>query len=242
MRILLKAMGFWIWGLIAISLSVSVVTVSYRLASSYRWQSSPAVSAPTATTNFKTSAMPAAGPAPKEASANDTPPKAAKLSRVIAKQMSAAQRALQDRRWNEALDNLSAAQSKSPLTPFDLKTIYEFEAFAYVKINNLKAAQSAYESELATGIPTTDETVKVFRSLFRIAASTQQYSKAIDYGRRLADSGAIGTDDLALMTQLFYQTKDCRGAAIWGDKAIAAIREAGEPHPCSLWSGKKAAS
>ena len=36
MRMLLKAMGFWIWGLIAISLSLSVVTVSYRLAPGFR--------------------------------------------------------------------------------------------------------------------------------------------------------------------------------------------------------------
>jgi hypothetical protein len=33
---LLKAMGFWIWGLIAISLSVSFVTLSYRLGAGYR--------------------------------------------------------------------------------------------------------------------------------------------------------------------------------------------------------------
>jgi tetratricopeptide (TPR) repeat protein len=238
MRMLLKAMGFWIWGLIAISLSVSLVTVSYRLASSYRRHTSPAVSEPITTTDFKTSAKPVAGPVSKEASPADTLPKGAKLSRVIAKEMTAAHHALQDRRWNEALDNLSAAQSKSPLTAFDLKTIYEFRAFAYVRINNLKAAQAAYESELATGIPTTDETVNVFRTLFRIAASNQQYSTAVDYGKKLADLGVIGTDDLALMSQLFYLDRDCKGSAIWGDKAIAAMREAGEPPKENLYQFK----
>ena len=33
---LLKAMGFWIWGLVAIGLSVSLVSVSYRMLSVYR--------------------------------------------------------------------------------------------------------------------------------------------------------------------------------------------------------------
>jgi hypothetical protein len=35
MNHLLKAMGFWIWGLVAIGLSVSVVSVSYRMRSAY---------------------------------------------------------------------------------------------------------------------------------------------------------------------------------------------------------------
>src|SRR5580698_2223004 len=238
MRILLKAMGFWIWGLIAIGLSASILTVSYRLASNYRWQTSPAVPAPAADTAFETLAKPHAVPAPEGALANDTPPKGVKLSRVIAREMTAAQRALQERRWNDALDNLSAAQAKAPLTAFDLKTIYEFKAFAYVRINDLKAAQTAYESELATGVATTEETVKVFHTLFRIAASTAQYSTAIGYGEKLADSGTIGTDDLALMTQLFYMNKDCKGSAMWADKAIAAFHATGEPPKESFYQFK----
>ena len=33
MNNLLKAMGFWIWGLVAVAISVSLVSVSYRGAS-----------------------------------------------------------------------------------------------------------------------------------------------------------------------------------------------------------------
>jgi len=36
MNHLLKAMGFWIWGLVAIGLSVSVASVSYRMLSLYQ--------------------------------------------------------------------------------------------------------------------------------------------------------------------------------------------------------------
>ena len=36
MNHLLKAMSFWVWGLIAIGLSVSMVSVSYRLVGLYR--------------------------------------------------------------------------------------------------------------------------------------------------------------------------------------------------------------
>ena len=36
MNHLLKAMGFWVWGLVAIGLSVSMVSVSYRMVAMYR--------------------------------------------------------------------------------------------------------------------------------------------------------------------------------------------------------------
>jgi tetratricopeptide (TPR) repeat protein len=233
MRILLKAMGFWIWGLIAISLSVSFVTLSYRLTSIYRGHAAPMLPPTRGTSDLKAAAQAPAAPAP-----TGVPPASAKISRSIAKEMTVAQLALQGGRWNEALDNLIAAQAKSPLTAVDTKTIDDFKAYAFIKINNLEAAQTAYEAELATGVPTVEETAKIFQRLFRLAASRQHYSKAIDYGQRLADSGAIGVDDLAIMSQIFYLNRDCRGSALWADKAIAAFHEAGEPPKENLYQFK----
>ncbi len=73
------------------------------------------------------------------------------ISRVIAKEMTAAQKALQAGQWQEALKNLDAASEKSGLTPFDKKTIFDFKAFADVRLNKLKDAQENYEQALATG-------------------------------------------------------------------------------------------
>jgi len=68
-------------------------------------------------------------------------PKGPEISRVIAKEMTAAQKALQAGQWAEALKNLDEAETKSGLTAFDKKTIYQFKGFANVKLNNLKVAQ-----------------------------------------------------------------------------------------------------
>src|SRR5450631_467765 len=78
-------------------------------------------------------------------------PKEQQISRVIAKEMTAAQKALQASQWQEALKNLEAAEQKSPLTAFDKKTIYDFKGFANIKLNHLKDAESDYEQALATG-------------------------------------------------------------------------------------------
>jgi outer membrane protein assembly factor BamD (BamD/ComL family) len=62
--------------------------------------------------------------------------KGPEISRTIAKEMTAAQKALQASQWQEALKNLDAAEQKSPLTPFDKKTIYDFKGFANIKLNH----------------------------------------------------------------------------------------------------------
>jgi hypothetical protein len=155
-------------------------------------------------------------------------PKGPEISRVIAKEMTAAQKALQANQWNEALKNLDAAQTKSPLTAFDNKTIESFRAFANVKLGNIKAAQAAYEKELATGAATAEEKGQITRSLFSIAANANNYQKTIDYGKEMVDAGTATPNDNAIIAQSYFQLKDCKNSAVWADKAIAASRKAGE--------------
>lgn len=155
-------------------------------------------------------------------------PKGPEISRVIAKEMTAAQKALQAGQWNEALKNLDAAEAKSPLTPFDQKSIDDFRAYAYVKLGNMKGAESAYEKELATGQATPEEKTRITRALFTFAANANQFQKVIDYGKEMNDAGVASSNDLAIMAQSYYQLKDCKSTAVWADKAIAASRKAGE--------------
>jgi len=150
------------------------------------------------------------------------------ISRVIAKEMTAAQKALQAGQWQEALKNLDAAEAKSPLTPFDKKTIYDFKGFADVKLNKLKDAEQNYEQAIATGQYSAEDAAKTTRMLFRLSAGNQQYDKALTFGKQIADSGAANSDDLGVISQLYYLQKDCKNSGIWADKAIAAARKAGE--------------
>src|ERR1700730_10624335 len=155
--------------------------------------------------------------------------KGQEISRVIAKEITATQKAMQSQQWSEALKNLEAAETKSPLTTYDKKTILEFKGISYVRLNNLKAAEQAYEAAVATGGYTADELPKTYRLLFQLAATNQQTAKAIEYGKQAAEAGSANDNDLLIMSQLYYQQKDCKNSAVWGDKAIAAFKKAGEP-------------
>ena len=110
------------------------------------------------------------------ASAADKP-KGPEISRVIAKEMTAAQKALQAGQWDEALKNLDEAETKSPLTAFDKKTIYNFKGFADVKLSNLKAAQAEFEKALATGAATPEEVSQHHPHVVRHLREHQPISK-----------------------------------------------------------------
>src|SRR5882757_4380454 len=165
-------------------------------------------------------------------------PKEQQISRVIAKEMTAAQKALQASQWQEALNNLDAAEQKSGLTPFDKKTIFDFKGFANVRLNKLKEAEQNYEQAIATGQYTPEEAAKTTRMLFRLSAGNQQYSKALDYGKQVADAGGANADDLAVMSQIYFLQKDCKNSASWADKAITAARKAGETPKENLYQFK----
>jgi hypothetical protein len=160
------------------------------------------------------------------------------ISRVIAKEMMAAQKALQAQQWAEAIKNLEAAETKAGINAFDKKTINDYKGFAYAKLNNLKASEQAYEAALATGAYSPEDAAKTTRMLFRLSAGNQQYAKAIEYGKQVADSGAANADDMGILSQLYYLQKDCKNSAVWADKAIAAAKKAGDAPKENLYQFK----
>lgn len=150
------------------------------------------------------------------------------ISRAIAKEIAAAQKAMQAGQWSDALKSLEAAEGKPGQSTFDKKTVAEFKGICYVRLNNLKAAQTAYEQAVATGGYSAEELPKTYRLLFQLAATNKQDAKAIEYGKQSAEAGAATADDLLIMSQLYYQQKDCKNSGVWGDKAIAAFKKAGQ--------------
>ena len=204
---LLRAMGFWIWGLLAVVLSVSVVTVSYRMSNLARGLAIPIT---TITSD--------------EQSQKST---GAARELVIAKEMAAAQTAIQAGDWNAALKNLDAAAAKFPLSAFDRKTIADHRGFAYFKLHRLKDAQAAYEAAIATGAYSAEERAKIDRTLFTLAANNADYTQTIALGTQLANANEVTANDLSLIAQAYSVQKDCRMSGFWGDRAIAASRKAG---------------
>jgi hypothetical protein len=168
MRHMLRALGFWIWGLIAISIAVSVVPLGYRVAALWRLHDISAPSDPGAPSG--------------------------------------------------------TASTQSPTTG--------------LQPANLRAAQDAYVTALATGAYTPEETQRTNQMVFRLAAGNQDYPTAVAYGEQLAAAGSATPGDLTVLAQVTYLQKDCKNSGLWADKAIAAARKAGEAPKENLFQFK----
>ena len=154
--------------------------------------------------------------------------KGQEISRAIAKQMNEAQKDMQAGKWADMIKELDSAEQVSGLTTYDKKTIYDFKGFANIKLNKLKEAETSYEQAVATGGYTPEELARTNKMLFQLAAGNQQNAKAIEYGKTVTDSPAATPNDFLIMTQLYYQQKDCKTAGTWADKAAAAFKKSGE--------------
>lgn len=150
------------------------------------------------------------------------------ISHTIGKEMEAAQKAMKANQWADVIKNAEVAEGKSGLTPFDKKSIYELKGFAYIKLQKYKEAEEAYESAMATGQYSEDDKARTTKMLFQLAAQNKQFSKALEYGKVATEQSSATPNDFLIMTQLYYQEKDCKNSAAWGDKAVAAYKKAGE--------------
>jgi tetratricopeptide (TPR) repeat protein len=228
MNHLLRAMGFWIWGLVAIGLSVSVVSVSYRMFSVYRSHDLSSHSGSEAGSKIEDASPPALlSEMTKQVPARpqtgvDTPRRRAIAARESIDARNAAQ-ANQD-----ALNSLEAAERKAPPTTYESKPTQEFQGYSSISLEKFKTTQAAYEAALARGAYGEEELAGVFRALFQLAAALQQPARAIEYGEKANERGVLKSNDLLIMSQIYYQEKDCKNSGVWGDKAIAAFKTAGE--------------
>lgn len=234
MNHLLKAMGFWIWGLVAIGLSLSLVSVNYRALLLFNRLVEPA--APMASKLVSTRSISSSGAGVKPAAQQNTNspafprPGASEgrfISRSIAREMTAAQAALQAGRWEDALPYLDAADEVSHVTQFDKKTIDDFRGFAHLKLYRYKEAQADYTRALATGEYSREEAQQITHRLFLLSAGNLDYATAVTYGKQMQASGMATSDDLGVVAQILYLQKDCRESAVWVDRAVASARESG---------------
>ncbi|HEY2677111.1 MAG TPA: hypothetical protein VGI65_09080 [Steroidobacteraceae bacterium] len=150
------------------------------------------------------------------------------ISRSIAKEYMAAQKAYQAQQWSEVVKNLEAAEAKSGITNFDKTHVQDLKGYAYIRLNNFKAAEAAFEQAVAAGAYTPEELAKTNHMLFQIAAQNQQNAKAIEYGKSVTESSGATPNDFLLESQLYYLQKDCKDSTAWADKAIASYRKANE--------------
>jgi tetratricopeptide (TPR) repeat protein len=135
-----------------------------------------------------------------------------KISKQIAKPMSAAQDALKARKWQEILNRTREAESTpGAKSQFDQYWMYEFRGYAYHNLH--QPAEAARELEAALNSPCMPEANKLerYKSLAGLYSSLRNYQKVIDYGNR-ALKVARDPDMQVQVAQAYYQTGNNKDA------------------------------
>jgi tetratricopeptide (TPR) repeat protein len=136
-----------------------------------------------------------------------------KISKTIAKPMTAAQEAMKAKRWQDVLNRVREAEAvPGAKSGFDQYYMAEFRGYAY---HNLRQdADAARELEAALNSPCMPEAKKAdrYKALVGLYTSLKNYPKAIDYANRGLKLSRDPELQVAL-AQAYYQSGNNKDAA-----------------------------
>lgn len=150
-----------------------------------------------------------------------------KISKQIAKPMSAAQDAMKSRKWQEVLSKTREAESTAGAkSQTDLYWISEFRGYAYHELR--QPADAARELENALNNPCMPEAKKAerFRSLVGLYSSLRNFPKAIDFGNRALKLSRDPETQVAV-AQAYYQSGNNKDAARVMNELMAELEKSG---------------
>lgn len=130
-----------------------------------------------------------------------------KISKQIAKQMSAAQDAMKAKKWQESLNKMKEAEAvPGNKSAFDLFTMSQFRAYIYASTR--QDADSARELENQLNSPCMPEGKKpeALKNLVGLYTALKNYPKAIEFGNRALKLSPNDTETKVAVAQAYYQS------------------------------------
>lgn len=129
-----------------------------------------------------------------------------KISKQIAKQMSAAQDAMKARKWQESLNKMKEAEAvPGNKSAFDLFTMAQFRAYIYSSTRQEAEAAREIETELNSPCMPESRKADALKNLVGLYTALRNYPKAIEYGNRALKLSRDPEIQVAV-AQAYYQS------------------------------------
>jgi tetratricopeptide (TPR) repeat protein len=136
-----------------------------------------------------------------------------KISKQIAKQMSAAQDAMKAKKWQESLAKMKEAEGVAfSRSAFDNYTIAQFRAYIYSSTRQDADAARELENQLNSPCMPEAKKADTLKNLVGLYTNLRNYPKAIDYGNR-ALKLSRDPDIMVFVAQAYYQSGNNKEAA-----------------------------
>lgn len=140
------------------------------------------------------------------------------VSKAAAKDLKAAQDALNAKNNAECVAKAQAAIAAQGRTAFDAFVANQFLAPCYARMGNNDAAASAIEAQIDSGFLSPDEQTKSTKNLANVYYAQKNYAKSVDLGNRLIKAGTADGDVYTIVGQsLYLQNKYAETAKFMGD-------------------------
>jgi tetratricopeptide (TPR) repeat protein len=145
-----------------------------------------------------------------------------KLSATVQKPLMAAQKAMNEKNWDEAYTQVEAAMAVEPKTPYDAFMIDELGWYIALQKKDYVRSAEALERVLGTGfVPEADRAQRT-RALTQMLLQNKQYPKAIQHGTEYLKLNP-GDSEIALqLAQARYLSNDFAGARTAAEQIIAS--------------------
>jgi hypothetical protein len=163
----------------------------------------------------------------------NAPAPVATIRPEIAPPLQAAQKALADKEYDQALRSLQQAEAVAGRTPYETYVVERMRSLAAAGLRDVPATLRALEAALATGQAEPELQAALMDQASNAAYALKDYEKAALWGRRAVDAGA--PDDLTrlrLAQALYLQGQHPAAAQVLAELAsrqATAGRAAAEP-------------
>jgi tetratricopeptide (TPR) repeat protein len=149
-------------------------------------------------------------------------------SAQLVKPLEEAHADLMDKKYADAISELTAAEGIEGKTPYDRHLINDMLAYAYVKTYDYADAAKAWEAEIDDGFTVGPDTERKVRGLSELHYQLKNYDKAAEFGER-AIKGGYGDETMQnVVGQAYYLKGDWKDTRDFEDALVTAEINQGE--------------
>jgi outer membrane protein assembly factor BamD (BamD/ComL family) len=150
------------------------------------------------------------------------------VSKASVKPISEAQKAIQAKKFEEAVAKLNEVDSIAARTPYDTFAAAQLRAYALSQLGRMTEAVPFYVAEIESGFLPADEAAKLSRGVTQLYYQNKDYAKTAEWGQKSLAAGYGDADTWFFIAHAHYLQKDFAKASQVANDYLADAMKKGE--------------
>ncbi len=130
------------------------------------------------------------------------------VSKPLQKPLQAAQNAMNEKKWDDALAKLKEIEANPAKTPYDTFVMHQFLGYTLRQLGQAAASIPSFEAQIDSGFLSPEEADRLTKGVAQLYYQEKDYAKASQAGRKFLSGGKIDDDIYTLVAQAEYLQKN----------------------------------